>query len=141
MPSIYIEGNSDLVKINMLRMESYRLTTFETYNSQRFSIIPEIAAQLARNGYFYPGKGHHVQCIFCLQVVAVCCAQFCISSFAHNFHNYFCTFRNGYPAGNIPIVPRPGVASPYAWMPQPLVQALEFEPPEMSLLLVGMPAA
>lgn len=131
MPEIYFceTTSEDLAEMNLLRMEKYRRGTFHPR-----TVLTDI---LAQNGFY--STGLEAKCIFCMGVVDMGKPW---SPRDHRRYFQHCPFVRGYPAGNIPIIRAPGsvLFGPYQSMPLHLVQALEYEPAEMRLLSVGMPA-
>jgi hypothetical protein len=141
MPNICEVCSEDnpLVEWNLLRMERYRLKTFnKNWPSSRLG--NSSGATLAMNGFYYTGVGAKVQCVFCLGFLEPTENVWLMDIGLIHFHKYqTCNFAKGYPCGNIPI--KPGLRSFVAFerMPNHLARALEFEPEFMRLADSSMP--
>jgi hypothetical protein len=126
------DPTEDYEVLNLLRVEMHRRSTFP----QR-SVWTDL---LAMNGFYYPGHGSDAKCIFCKGGISLDDRSGHIAKL-HRRRFPHCVFARGYPAGNIPVIRAHGeLFIPYERMPQHLVEALEYEPWEMRLLIVGMPA-
>ena len=132
-----VQDHRELVELNLLRMESHRLKTFKKAHQYISDLTNHKISRFARNGHYFPGPGINIRCIFCLKNVPVGLAR--RYSGYDCCHHKHCYFPQGFPCGNIPINPNRHYMPQYTKMPQHLIDALEFEPPEMDLLLVGMP--
>jgi hypothetical protein len=134
MPELcFSEDNRDEhEELNLLRMERHRRETF-----CHRSVWTDL---LAMNGFYYPGQGSDAKCIFCKGTMNIGAPSNSLAKL-HRRRFPHCPFARGYPAGNIPIIRAQGdLFIPYQLMPQHLADALEYEPPEMRLFIVGMPA-
>lgn len=130
MPNLnIIDDTSDYVRMNLLRMESYRLETFRNWPKY---VTPIWTHDMATSGFFYLGPGCRIQCIFCLGIFVLHQSVEYID-ICHKRYFPKCMFARGFQAGNIPSLPTKSQRA-YERMPPHLIRALEFEPQEMHML-------
>jgi hypothetical protein len=144
MPNITTVSSekNQMVEWNLLRMERYRLKTFEKWPHSWLYLDSFVISELTRNGFYYTGVWLRIECVFCQGIftrIPTCRINPLMVSVVHFGMRQRCPFARGHPCGNIPIDPGPWVIAAYDRMAAHLVEALEFEPYYMNFMRSAMP--